>query len=102
MKDLERRERLRKTIAEKRAEITSLLATPRSDSVQGLLSQASGALTGAEQIMGTSVEHFPYPGDDEDEERLFGAVDLAIQAASGLVARVTNAIAQFGPNTEVL
>ena len=102
MKNLGRREQLRKTIAAKQTEIANLTATRRSNSVENLLGVASRNLTFVDQILGNSVEHVEYAGADDDEAALFGAAELFVKVASNQIARVVDAIEKFGPDSEVL
>lgn len=102
MRDQERRRRIWTIIDQKKAEIAPLKAQVRSDGLNNLLDLAFGNLEFARQVLGNSTEVFEYPGADEDERRLFEAVDLFIAVASNRIERAQSVLEKYGPDADAL
>jgi hypothetical protein len=98
MRDRERRERLWTVIEEKKRAIDELRGQVRSQGLNRLLDSAFGNLEFSRQVLGTSIEVYEYPGAEDDERRLFDAVELFILIASNQVERVRKVLQEYGPD----
>jgi hypothetical protein len=102
MRDQERRRQVWKIIDQKRGEIDELRKQVRSEGLRNLLDRAFGHLEFARQVLGNSTEVFKYLGAEEDEQRLFEAVDLFIRIASNQIERARKILQEFGPDATPL